>query len=130
MFSTRKLSIVVFMKRSIPLSLVGLFCALLPAQVFALNVEDAGRLFGLGTADPDQVLVNLLSTVLGLLGIVAVIMVIVGGFRWMLSAGDDEKITKAKRTIGGAIIGLVIVLLSWAVVSFVIKTTGNVTGAT
>ncbi len=43
-------------------------------------------------------------------------------------AGDEEKIAKAKKTIGGTIVGLIIIMLSWAIVNFVIGTTQNVSG--
>lgn len=99
------------------------------AKASAIRVEDVGGSLGLGVAEPTTVVVNLISTALGLLGILAVIMILLGGFQWMLSAGDEEKIAKAKKTIGGTIVGLIIILLAWAIVNFVIRTVGNVTGA-
>ncbi len=95
----------------------------------ALTIENVGALFGLDTADPKQILVNIVNMVLGLLGLVALIVVIIGGFRWMISMGEEERITRAKKTISGALIGIVLVLLSWAIVNFVLKTTGNIAGA-
>ena len=64
---------------------------------------------------------NILSVVFAMVGIIAVIMVIVGGVNYMTSQGDPEKIKKAKNTILYGIIGLVIALLSFAIVSFVLK---------
>lgn len=102
---------------------------ILPQTVHALTADNAGALFGLGTADPKQILVNSVNTVLGLLGIIAVVVILIGGFRWMLSMGDDDRIARAKKTISGAIIGLVLILLSWAIVNFVLHTASNITGA-
>ena len=68
-------------------------------------------------------LINLFSAVVG---IVAVIMIIVGGFRYVTSGGSDTSVTSAKNTILYAIIGLIIVALSQAIVIFTLNkiTTG------
>ena len=63
---------------------------------------------------------NILSVVFAMVGIVAVIMVIVGGVSFMTSQGDTEKIKKAKNTVLFGVIGLVISLLAFAIVSFVL----------
>lgn len=54
------------------------------------------------------------------IGIVAVIMLIVGGFRYVLSNGNEKAISGAKDTILYAVIGIVIALLSFAIVNFVL----------
>jgi len=61
------------------------------------------------------------------LGAVAVIMIIVGGFQYATSQGDSSALTKAKNTILYAVIGLVVAMLSTAIVTFIIS---NVTKAT
>lgn len=53
-------------------------------------------------------------------GVVAVVMIIVGGFKYTTSAGDPGAVTKAKNTLIGAIVGLVIVVLAYVIVNFVI----------
>lgn len=63
-------------------------------------------------------IVNILSAVIG---VVAVIMIMVGGFRYVTSGGSDSSVTSAKNTILYAIIGLVIVALSQLLVHFTIK---------
>ena len=65
-----------------------------------------------------QHLVNIMSAVVG---IVAVIMIIFGGFRYVTSGGNDTGVTSAKNTILYAIIGLVIVAMSQILVHFTIK---------
>ena len=52
----------------------------------------------------------------------AVIMIIWGGIRYVLSAGNSAALTSAKNTIIYAIIGLVIAILAYAIVNFVINT--------
>jgi len=62
--------------------------------------------------------INLLSV---LVGVAAVIMIIIGGFRYITSAGDSTKVTSAKNTIIYAIIGLIIVALAQLIVHFVLN---------
>jgi len=91
------------------------------------TIEDIGSSVGLGTADLKDTVVNIIQWVLGILALVAVVMIIIGGFQWMTAAGNEEKIEKAKKVISAAVIGLIIVLLAWAIVIFVAGTTANVT---
>ena len=54
------------------------------------------------------------NTVLYIVGIIAVIMLIIGGIKYVISGGDSKKVTDAKNTILYAIIGLIIAFLSYA----------------
>jgi len=65
-------------------------------------------------------IINIFSA---LIGVVAVIMIIFGGFRYITSGGNDTSVTSAKNTILYAIIGLVIVALAQLMVRFVLKLT-------
>lgn len=73
-----------------------------------------------GGTDLQVTIKNILSVVFAMVGVVAVIMVIVGGVSFMTSQGDMEKIKKAKNTVLFGVIGLVISLLAFAIVSFVL----------
>jgi len=68
-------------------------------------------------------IVNLLSVIVGL---AAVIMIIVGGFRYITSGGNDTSVTSAKNTILYAIIGLVVVALAQLIVRFTLSKLTNV----
>lgn len=81
----------------------------------------------MGSADLKQTVVNIISWFLGLLGLIAVVMILYGGFVWMTAGGNEDKVDTAKQIISAAAIGLVIVLIAWAIVNFVIRTTSNVT---
>lgn len=65
------------------------------------------------------------NTILYIVGIVAVIMLIIGGIKYVVSGGDSKKVTDAKNTILYAIIGLVIAFLAFAIVNFVISALPN-----
>lgn len=59
------------------------------------------------------------SILIFIVGAIAVIMLIIGGLRYVLSAGDSKNVTAAKDTILYAIVGIVVALLSLALVNFV-----------
>ncbi|MBR0488402.1 hypothetical protein IJJ39_01865 [Candidatus Saccharibacteria bacterium] len=61
------------------------------------------------------------NTILYVVGIIAVIMLIIGGIRYVVSGGDSKKVTDAKNTVLYAIIGLVVCFLAFAIVNFVIN---------
>lgn len=61
------------------------------------------------------------NTILYIVGIIAVIMLIIGGIKYVISGGDSKKVTDAKNTVLYAIIGLVIAFLAFAIVNFVIS---------
>ena len=65
-----------------------------------------------------QLILNMVFTIIG---VVAVIMIVIGGVNYTTSQGDSAKVQKAKNTIMYGIIGLVIVLLSFAIVNFVLS---------
>lgn len=73
-------------------------------------------------ADLPQVIGRVINIVLGFLGIVAVVMIIIGGFIWMTAAGNEEKVEKAKKLLTAGLIGLVIILSAYAIASYVIGT--------
>jgi hypothetical protein len=69
-----------------------------------------------------KTVINILSLVVG---IIAVIMIVYGGLRYITSGGDSSKVGNAKNTIIYAIVGLVIVALAQAIVQFVLDKTIN-----
>lgn len=60
------------------------------------------------------------NVVLYIVGVIAVIMLIIGGIKYVISGGDAKKVTDAKNTVLYAIIGLIIAFLAYAIVNFVI----------
>lgn len=72
-----------------------------------------------GTFSSD--LQGILNAIVGVLGLVAVVVIIIGGVTYMTSSGDASKVKKAKDTILYGIIGLIVAALAFAVVNFVIS---------
>lgn len=95
--------------------------------VFALSLSD-----GLGAAegaqglardtDGNSIVTTIIDILLWLVVILSVIMLIFGGIKYATSAGSSEKITSAKNTIMYAIIGLIIAVFSWALISWITTT--------
>jgi cytochrome b len=81
------------------------------------------------TSDATERINNLIHTIVNLLsavvGIVAVIMIIFGGLRYITSGGNDTSVTSAKNTILYAIIGLIIVALAQVLVRFTLNKVTN-----
>ena len=75
------------------------------------------------------VFTQITNTILAAVGLIAVIMLIFGGVRYIISGGDQKKVTDAKNTILYAIIGLIIALLAYAIVNFVLNALGAPTNA-
>ena len=100
-----------------------------PALVQDYNLKSTAKAAGLpiGEADPVLVAATIINVVLGLVGVLAVILIIYGGFSWMTAAGNEEKITKAKKVLSGAIIGLIIIMASFIISSFIVKNLKTVT---
>ena len=63
---------------------------------------------------------GILKTAFGLLGVLFLGMVIYGGYNWMSSMGDDEKVNEGKSTLIWATLGLIVVIGAYAISSFVI----------
>ncbi|NLA42691.1 hypothetical protein GX865_00830 [Candidatus Saccharibacteria bacterium] len=61
------------------------------------------------------------NVLLFIVGAISVIMIIIGGLRYVISGGDSTNVSAAKNTILYAIIGIVISLLAYAIVNFVLE---------
>jgi hypothetical protein len=70
--------------------------------------------------DQDGIFTTIVNILLFLIGAISVIMLIIGGIRYTISAGDSGNVTAAKNTILYAIIGLVVAFLAFAIVNWVL----------
>lgn len=106
---------------------LGLGVMMAPAPVaMAINVfdqcngSDSEVCKASGTDNATSMITVVINTLFFLLGTIAVIMIIVGGVRYVVSNGDQSGIKSAKDTIMYAVIGLVVAMLSYAIVNFVV----------
>lgn len=111
------------------MSLAGLTLWAIPMMVGAqasLGVELAGST-GLGSRDLKNTITSVLNVLLGFLGIIAVLVILLGGFKWMTAMGAEEKIGEAKKLISAGVIGLVVILAAYAIALYVIRTISEAT---
>ncbi len=110
-----------FLGVSLALVLVALICV---TPVFAsddpFGVNSVGKTLELGSKDLKATAGNLINTALGFLGLIAVAVVLAGGFMYMTSGGEDAKTKKARGFIISGVIGLAIILCAYAITTFVI----------
>lgn len=92
----------------------------LPALALETGIN-YGTATGLGTKDIREGVMNVVNVLLGFLGILAIIIILWGGFRWLTSGGNEEKVGEAKKIITAGIIGLVIIFTAYAIAVFVIN---------
>ena len=86
------------------------------------NAREGWRKIGGEQNDTDiyETIKNILGVVFIVVGIIAVIVLVIGGINYMMSQGDPGKVKKAKDTILYGIVGLVVSLLAFAIVQFVL----------
>lgn len=111
--------------KNIFLFLLGLvfFCSL------AFSVRAEGNVVALtnplGASTTIPILIGkVISSVLGVVGSLALIMFVYGGFIWMTASGNEQSVTKGKNIIIWATLGLVVIFSAYALVRFVIQTVG------
>ncbi|MDO8598616.1 MAG: IPT/TIG domain-containing protein, partial [bacterium] len=99
---------------------LGLWAA--PAALAQVNTGlEFGTASGLSTQDIRVTIAKIIRGFLGLLGVIGLGVVLAGGFLWMTSGGNEEKVEKAKKLLTNGAIGLTIVLLSFSITQFVLS---------
>jgi hypothetical protein len=73
---------------------------------------------------PQQLIGRIINAALGIVGSIALLMFIYGGFTWMLAGGNSEAVSKGKNILIWSVIGLVIIFSSYALVKFVFTSIG------
>lgn len=113
------------MKKILPfgLAVLSTLSVIVPVA-HAVTIQDPsnGRLFvtGPGTTAP-EIIMWAIQLILSLTGIVAVAFLVYGGFVYMTSGGNEDNAERGKKTVTNAIIGLVIIILSYSIVTVVIN---------
>jgi len=101
---------------------------LITGQYGASETGRFGSALGLNkTNDLKGTIANIINIVLGFLGIVAVIIILAGGFKWMTAGGNEDGVGEAKKMITGGVIGLVVIFAAWAIASFVLSSLQSAT---
>jgi hypothetical protein len=99
--------------------------ALVSTPVLAISASDLGISYGsstgLASTDPRTIVGNIIKVALTILATLAVVIIIIGGFKWMTAIGNEEQIEEAKKILMAGIIGLVIILAAWALAYFLVN---------
>ena len=85
------------------------------------NTVGAYQNEGFSTTDPRQTVARIIKVALGFLGSIAVILIILAGFKWMTAAGNEDKVAESKKLMSAAFVGLVIILTAFALTNFVLN---------
>lgn len=104
------------------LPLLAMFAVAPP--VHAVNIGeglgDVGGAAELSDTELPEIIGTLINVFLSILGIIFLVLVLYAGFLWMTAAGDTGKVDKAKTLLTQAIIGLILILASYAIANFVV----------
>ena len=120
----KKVSVILASLLALPVMAFGVTTLMADSASAQLNLE-SGINSAKGTGAPDNVteddglIKKVVNLLLWAIGIVSVIMMIIGGFRYATSNGDSNQVSAAKNTIMYAVIGLVIAIFAYAIVNFV-----------
>jgi amino acid transporter len=76
--------------------------------------------------DFNSVIINIISWFLGVIGFVSIIYLIYGGFQMMLAGANPSMAESGKKTVRNSIIGLIIVILSYIIVTVVVNSFTNI----
>jgi len=113
------------------LLILGSILLLIPLAVSAQAQMNQGLQEFLGQTNMGNVSLptaigRIVRIVISFLGLIAVVIVIIGGFKWMTSGGNEEAVGKAKKLMVSGLIGLAIIILAYAVAVFVINALADI----
>ncbi len=107
----------------------------IPAFVFAQNQVSSGlsgiqESFGFsspltGATTASQFAIQIINIMLMFAGIVAVFFIIIGGYRYLTAGGNAESAEAGQKTLTNAIIGVVIIILSYVIINVIVNLVGN-----
>jgi len=106
-------------------SLLGLFSPVLVVAQGLVSPQKPTGVPGNSGDRASSVILVYINLALAIVGIIAVGFLIYGGFRYITSAGNDEVAGEAKKTILNSIIGLVVIILSYTIITVIINAIGR-----
>jgi amino acid transporter len=89
-----------------------------------VGIEDVGQQ-AYGESDSPQDIritaMKIVNVVLQFLSVIFLVLILISGYQWMTAGGNEEQVTKAKKNLSNAVIGLVIILASWSIAYFILR---------
>lgn len=92
------------------------------------GLTEIGRVYGANGGEPQDiryVIARIINIILGFLGVIFFGLTIFAGFQYMTSAGNEEQSKKAVALLRNAVIGLLIILVSWAISRYILIVLGG-----
>jgi hypothetical protein len=88
-----------------------------------IGLSETADVYGKSSTPEDirVTIAKVINIILGFLGIIFVVLTIVAGFQYMTAGGNEEKTKKALGLIKNAVVGLVIILMSWMITRFIVR---------
>ena len=91
------------------------------ALALDVGLEDGSMdALDLGDEDPRTIIARIINMAMLFLGIIAVVIILAGGFKWMTAGGNEDKVSEAKKLMSAGIVGIVIVLAAWGIANFIL----------
>ncbi|MFA7287073.1 MAG: Ig-like domain-containing protein [Patescibacteria group bacterium] len=98
--------------------------SVLPTFVFAQTLDPGltglSENLGLGAGDPRVLIARVIRVLLGFLGIIGVGVVLYAGYLWMTAGGNSDQVDTARQVLRNGLIGLIIIIMAFSIVSFLI----------
>ncbi len=94
-----------------------------------LHMPNLANLFGNGLSQTQtlpELIINVINILLLFAGSIAVLFIIIGGFWYITSAGNEEQAEKGLTSLKNAVIGIVIIILSYAIITVIENTLSGV----
>lgn len=105
------------LKNKIQLITIPFFAFCYAADEDSLKIRASNDFSNLQTITPNSFITGAIGMALTLTIIVFFFILLVGGYRWITSSGDEKKLTIARSQITNGLIGLLIILSSWIIMS-------------
>jgi len=96
-------------------------------QVTDLGTNEVSTGIELGEKSPIDTATSLINTIMIFLGLIAVCIILVGGFKWMTAMGSEDKIGEAKKLMAAGVVGIIIILSAWGIAKYVLEKAVDVT---
>ena len=87
--------------------------------------DEVGGVFGESSGDPRDVrdiVIDIIKVILTFFALIFTILLVWAGYKWMMSRGNENEVTEAKSQVKAAVIGIIVVMFSYAITYFVTET--------
>jgi len=110
------------MKNTFKISLIIILVIIAFSAAITAYAQALDNPLGKNTLGPQELYGRLIFAFMGITGILALVYFLIGGFQWMTAGGNAEKVKKGRDTLMWAILGLVVIFSSYAILRTIFET--------